>query len=165
MRVSRRSVFWLNFSVAIDRSYTFCTLGKKWIYVKIILKLYMDIYQNRLKVEIEARRTIKIHHIPYIYPAAGSGKCGGPMEWNPSKPPYCAYYDGARREKMHPCMDNGVGIDTEKAFETSDRKSTVKTVEATEMWKRGRLQDLASGEGYGQNRLVQNLWKWYLHFL
>ena len=106
MRVSRQICLLAKFFRGnIDRSYTFCTLGEEMDYAENYLKLYMDIYQNRLKVEIEVEEPLKYTKIPtYILQPVVENAVVHGME--PSLNPCTgAYHDGTGRGKdADPCM-------------------------------------------------------------
>ena len=100
MRVSRQICLLAKFFRGnIDRSYTFCTLGKKWIMRKIIWNYIWIFYQNRLKVEIEVEEPLKYTKIPTYILQPVVENAVSPRNGTFPKPLYCAYHDGTGRGK------------------------------------------------------------------
>lgn len=148
MRVSRQICLLAKFFRGnIDRSYTFCTLGEEMDYAENYLKLYMDIYQNRLKVEIEVEEPLKYTKIPtYILQPVVENAVVHGMEpsLNPCTVRITTVQEGEKMQ-IH-VWDNGVGIDTEKLLRLQTGKAQSKRIGLRNVEERIRI---LYGEGYG----------------
>lgn len=148
MRVSRQICLLAKFFRGnIDRSYTFCTLGEEMDYAENYLKLYMDIYQERLNMEIQVEEPLKYAKIPtYILQPVVENAVVHGME--PSLKP-CMVRIRAVREGEKMCIhvwDNGVGIDTEKLLSLQTGKAQSRRIGLRNVQERIRI---LYGEGYG----------------
>lgn len=148
MRVSRQICLLAKFFRGnIDRSYTFCTLGEEMDYAENYLKLYMDIYQDRLTVEIEVEEPLKYVKIPtYILQPVVENAVVHGME--PSLKPCTVRIKAVQEgEKMQiHVWDNGVGIDTEKLLSLQTGKAQSKRIGLRNVEERIRI---LYGEDYG----------------
>lgn len=148
MKVSRQICFLAKFFRGnIDRSYTFCTLGEEMDYAENYLKLYMDIYQDRLMVEIHVEESLRYVKIPtYILQPIVENAVVHGME--PSLKPCTVRITVAQKgEKMYiHVWDNGVGIDTEKLINLQTGRAQSKRIGLRNVEERIRI---LYGEGYG----------------
>lgn len=148
MKVSRQICFLAKFFRGnIDRSYTFCTLGEEMDYAENYLKLYMDIYQDRLMVEIHVEESLRYVKIPtYILQPIVENAVVHGME--PSLKPCTVRITVAQKgEKMYiHVWDNGVGIDTEKLLNLQTGRAQSKRIGLRNVEERIRI---LYGEGYG----------------
>lgn len=148
MRVSRQICLLAKFFRGnIDRSYTFCILGEEMDYAENYLKLYMDIYQDRLTVKIQVEESLKYVKIPtYILQPVVENAVVHGME--PSLKPCTVRITAVQEgEKMQiHVWDNGVGIDTEKLLSLQTGKAQSKRIGLRNVEERIRI---LYGEGYG----------------
>ena len=148
MKVSRQICLLAKFFRGnIDRSYTFCTLGEEMDYAENYLKLYMDIYQDRLMVEIHVEESLRYVKIPtYILQSIVENAVVHGME--PSLKPCTVRITVAQKgEKMYiHVWDNGVGIDTEKLLNLQTGRAQSKRIGLRNVEERIRI---LYGEGYG----------------
>lgn len=147
MKVSRQICLLAKFFRGnIDRSYTFCTLGEEMDYAENYLKLYMDIYQDRLMVEIHVEESLRYVKIPtYILQPIVENAVVHGME--PSLKPCTVRITVAQKgEKMYiHVWDNGVGIDTEKLLNLQIGRAQSKRIGLRNVEERIRI---LYGEGY-----------------
>ena len=116
-------------------------------YAENYLKLYMDIYQDRLMVEIHVEESLRYVKIPtYILQPIVENAVVHGME--PSLKPCTVRITVAQKgEKMYiHVWDNGVGIDTEKLLNLQTGRAQSKRIGLRNVEERIRI---LYGEGYG----------------